>query len=112
MDHHQTAELHEPVEGVELAQLSSGELMSVQYFRIAPGASVPMHSHRHEQAGYVFDGALTFVLEDESEVAVSAGDSYTFQGNESHAAENRGENPVVGIDVFSPPRTDPPWADE
>jgi hypothetical protein len=32
-------------------------------------------------------------------------------GEEVHGAENRGEETVLGVDVFSPPRTDPDWAE-
>lgn len=112
MEHVSTTavEFAEPVEGVRLALLAAGEAMSVQEFRIEPGATVPEHSHPHEQVGYLSEGRLTFVLEDGEEVLIEAGESYRFAGDEPHAAENRGEKPVEGIDVFSPPRTDPDWA--
>jgi quercetin dioxygenase-like cupin family protein len=102
-------ETTEAGEGVNLAQLAAGELMSVQYFRIDPGAEVPLHDHPHEQTGFVYRGELTFLDEDGEETVVVAGDSYTIPGDEVHAAENRGEGPVEGVDIFSPPRETPPW---
>jgi quercetin dioxygenase-like cupin family protein len=101
----------EAVPKVHLQQGAAGSETSVQHFEIEPGAEVPEHSHPHEQAGYVTQGELTFVLDDE-EVVVGPGDSYVLDGEEPHGAENRGEETVVGVDVFSPPRTDPDWAED
>lgn len=98
----------EAVDGVFLSQLAAGTEMSVQHFRIEPDAVVPEHSHPHEQAGYVTAGTLTFLVDGE-EVAVSAGDSYAIPGEEPHAAANRGDDPVEGVDIFAPPRVNPDW---
>ncbi|RBI63688.1 cupin domain-containing protein [halophilic archaeon] len=100
----------EAVDGVFLTQLAAGERMSVQHFHIEPGATVPEHSHRHEQAGFVYASALTFLVDGE-EFVIEENDSYSVPGGEPHAAENRTDDPVRGIDVFSPPRTDPDWRD-
>ena len=99
----------EAVEGVHLSLLAGGDRMNVQRFEIDPGAEVPEHSHPHEQVGMVVEGRLTFVLEDGSERTVGPGDAFAIPGEEAHAAENRGESPVVGYDVFSPPRENPDW---
>lgn len=98
-------------DGVELTYLIEGERMSVLHFRIAPGTTVPMHDHPHEQAGYLLRGEFTFVLEDGEERLVRPGDSYMTAGDEPHAAENRGDEPVEGIEVFSPPRPPGYWRD-
>ena len=37
------------------------------------------------------------------------GDTYAIPAREPHGAENRGETIVRGVDVFSPPRTNPSW---
>ncbi len=102
----------EAVNDVELTQLAVGERMSVQHFNIEPGAVVPEHAHPHEQAGFIYAGELTFLLPDDGERTVEAGESYLLTGDEPHAAENRGEEPVLGIDVFSPPRANPAWLDD
>lgn len=99
----------EVADGVHLAQLSTGETMSVQGFRIEPGARVPEHSHRHEQSGTIHAGTLTFLV-DGDRLAVRPGDSYVVPGGEPHGAVNEGDEVVEGIDVFSPPRPDPDWA--
>ncbi|MGB9987561.1 cupin domain-containing protein [Salarchaeum japonicum] len=98
----------EAVDGVYLAELSVGANMSVQHFHIQPGASVPEHSHPHEQVGFVYDGALTFEVDGEEHV-VTTGESYVIPADEPHAAHNVGDTPVDGIDVFSPPRENPDW---
>jgi quercetin dioxygenase-like cupin family protein len=98
----------EAVEGVHLAQLATGEGMSVQHFDFEVGADVPEHDHEHEQAGFIYAGVLTFLIEGE-EVVCEPGDSYVIPSNTTHGAENRGEDPVRGVDVFSPPRPNPDW---
>jgi quercetin dioxygenase-like cupin family protein len=105
-DHEST----EVVDGVHLVQLAAGDRMSVQHFHIEPGATVPEHSHEHEQVGFVYDSALTFRIDGE-EFVIEENDSYSIPGDEPHAAENRTDDPVRGIDVFSPPRTNPDWQD-
>lgn len=99
----------EVVEGVHLTQLAAGERMSVQHFHIEPGAVVPEHDHEHEQAGFAYRGAGTFVLGGE-ELVVGPGESYSVPGGEPHAVENRGDEAFVGVDIFSPPRLDVPWS--
>jgi quercetin dioxygenase-like cupin family protein len=102
---------HEVVPGVHLTQLVAGERTSVQHFHIEPGAVVPEHSHEHEQAGYVVRGTATFLRDGEETEIVSPGESYVLSPDEPHAVENRADVPVEGIDVFSPPRTEPDWGE-
>jgi quercetin dioxygenase-like cupin family protein len=105
----------EVVEGVYLTQLAVGEQMSVQHFHIEPGGRVPVHSHPHEQAGYVVHGTVTFYIDgdersddrDGAEHVISPGESYVIPGETPHTAENRADIPVDGIDVFSPPGSTP-----
>jgi quercetin dioxygenase-like cupin family protein len=115
----------EAVEGVHLKLLAGGEEANLQHFFIEPGATVPEHSHPHEQLGLVVQGTLTFVVDSGAsetprvngdavngeEYPVGEGDTYHLAGGEAHAAENRGDVPVVGYDVFAPPREDPDWRD-
>ena len=98
----------DPVDGAHLKLLAGGEKMNIQHFRVEPGTTVPEHSHPHEQVGFVVSGEAVF-LADGEEIPVSAGDSFAIPGGEPHALENRGEEPIVGIDIFSPPRENPSW---
>jgi quercetin dioxygenase-like cupin family protein len=104
------AETVEAVPDVHLSRLAAGDEMSVQGYTIDPGATVPAHSHPHEQAGLAIRGEAIFRLDGEERV-VTAGDSYVIPGGQTHAVENRGAGPFEGVDVFSPPRTDPDWRD-
>ena len=101
----------EVLDGVTLAQLAAGDRMSVQHFDIEPGALVDDHSHEHEQAGFLFGGSILFTVDGE-EYQVDAGDAYVIPGEAVHSAESNGEESAVGVEIFSPPRLDPPWADD
>lgn len=106
-DHEET----EVLDDVFLAQLAAGERMSVQHFRIEPGAVVGDHNHEHEQTGFLFSGSIEFTV-DGKEYSVESGDSYVIPSNAVHAAENRGDEAAVGVELFSPPRPTPPWMEE
>lgn len=101
----------EAVPGVHLQQGAAGAESSIQRFYIEPGAEVPEHDHHHEQVGVVTNGTLTFRVGEE-ELHVHEGDTYVIPGGEPHSAENEGEVPVEGFDVFAPPRTEPDWLEE
>ncbi|WP_207591043.1 cupin domain-containing protein [Halomontanus rarus] len=98
----------EAVDGVHLAVLAGTESMNVQHFEIEPGAVVEEHSHPNEQTGIVYEGELTFLTGSE-EIVCGPGDSYAIPDDEPHAAENRGDETVRGVDIFSPPRENPSW---
>lgn len=101
-------EFDEVVEGVQLADLATGARTSMKFWRIEPGATLPTHRHHNEQIGFVVSGVLTAVLED-GERELRPGDSYAFLSEELHGAENRGDEPAVGVGVLSPPRSEPKW---
>ncbi|WP_254763002.1 cupin domain-containing protein [Natrinema marinum] len=101
----------EAADGVHLALLAGTDSMNVQHFEIEPGATVDEHSHPHEQTGFIAAGELTFLVEGD-EIVCGPGDSYAIPGGEPHAAENRADEPVRGVDIFSPPREDPTWQTE
>jgi mannose-6-phosphate isomerase-like protein (cupin superfamily) len=110
-----TPEANETVEvneGVHLTQLAAGERMSIQHLRMEPGGEVPTHSHHHEQVGFVYQGTQTFLLEDDVAVDIGPGESYFLESEEPHGAINVGDEDLLAIDIFSPPRTNPPWLEE
>jgi quercetin dioxygenase-like cupin family protein len=102
------SETSEAADGVHLAIMAGAEEMNVQHFEIEPGAAVEEHSHPHEQTGFIYEGELTF-HSDGNEVVCGPGDSYAIPGDQPHAAENRGDETVRGVDIFSPPRENPSW---
>lgn len=103
-------ESSEAVEGCHLTQLAAGEQTSIQFFEFDPESTVPEHSHHHEQTGFIIEGELTFFRGDD-ETVVGPGESFTIPPEEPHGAENRGDVHVRGLEVFSPPRTEPDWAE-
>ncbi|WP_436347201.1 cupin domain-containing protein [Natronorubrum sp. FCH18a] len=98
----------EAADGVQLALMAGSESMNVQHFEIEPGAVVEEHSHPNEQTGFIYEGELVFVSNGE-EVVCGPGDSYAIPGDQPHGAENRGDETVRGVDIFSPPRENPNW---
>lgn len=110
MDHIQTADVtaEEVADGVYLGDLSMGERASMKYWRIEPGATLPAHEHDNEQIGYVLSGTLIAIVEGD-EVVLEEGDAYRFPSNEYHGAENRRDEPAIGLGVLAPPRQQPDW---
>lgn len=103
-----TAEIFD---GVSLTQLVAGDEMSLQHYRIEPGAVVERHDHPHEQAGYLMTGTLTWQIDGET-IETEAGEAYVIPGDEAHRVENRGTEAAIGVELFSPPRPNPPWLED
>jgi quercetin dioxygenase-like cupin family protein len=104
-------ERQEVAEGVYLADLAESRRACMKHWRVEPGATLPTHRHENDQIGYVLSGELVAVVDGE-EHRLEPGDSYAFPGQELHGAENRGDEPAVGIGVLSPPREEPDWGTE
>lgn len=62
---------------------------------------VPMHSHPHEQIGYVARGAIEFTIGNRIAV-LRAGDAYVIPGSVPHGC--RALEDSLAIDIFSPVR--------
>ena len=90
-------------DGIDRQILSSTRLM-VCRFSFAPGVVTPVHSHPHEQLTFVERGRVRFRVAGADHVA-SAGDMLLFPSGVEHGATMLDE-PVVLVDVFSPPRED------
>ena len=89
--------------GVVRRTLNEGERMMLCEIGLARGAIVPMHSHPHEQIGYLSSGRLLFVIGDE-EREIKAGDSWCVPGDVPHGVTALEDS--IAIDIFSPPRDD------
>ncbi len=87
-------------------------------YRIAPGHSVRLHTHRGAQIGVILSGGGVhrFVLEIEkngrvrrvtTELTVHAGDCYYIPPNTPHGFDSDPRRPVVAIDIMigPPPRS-------
>jgi quercetin dioxygenase-like cupin family protein len=91
------------VEGVEGRPLFGSNAM-VNLIEFSAGATVPAHSHPHEQLGIVLRGMQALVIDG---VARELGpmEGYVLPGNVEHSAYCGPEGATV-IDIFCPVRED------
>lgn len=93
----------EALPGIYRKTLIYNENMMLCHFILDKNSTVPLHSHREHQIGYVIKGKLQFFTENE-EFLAHKGESYVFKSNEKHGAKVLEDSEV--IDVFNPPRED------
>lgn len=79
-----------------------GEKLMMVIVDIEDGAEVAIHSHMHEQAGTVLQGAMELTIADETRV-LRTGDFYLIPGGVQHSARSIG-GPCQALDIFAPPR--------
>jgi quercetin dioxygenase-like cupin family protein len=77
--------------------------MTFSYWRIEEGASLPDHSHPHEQVANIIEGKMEFNLNGEIQV-ISPGDVVVIPPNVPHCGKAITECRI--IDVFHPARED------
>ncbi|MCZ7569145.1 MAG: cupin domain-containing protein [Ardenticatenaceae bacterium] len=85
-----------------LARTFWGDKMLMSVVEFLPGATVPDHSHAHEQVGIVLEGELTMTIGDQTKV-LRPGDVYVIPGDVEHNAKAEG-GPAKVLDIFSPVR--------
>lgn len=91
-------------EGAERRLLSyGGSLMTVE-FRFAAGVTAPMHSHPHEQIGYVVSGELDLLRDGQAPQRLRAGWSYYVPPHVLHGIVTYA--PTIVLDCFTPLRDD------
>lgn len=81
----------------------SDNIMNVELL-FEKGAKGEMHSHPHEQIGYVIEGSLVFHEEGKEDVVLGSGDSYIVAPNVSHGIDCLTN--VKLLDIFTPMRSD------
>jgi len=94
-------------DGAKRQVLSYGEnLMLVQFtFEAEKGQDAWVHSHPHEQVGYVVSGELDLFIEGQPEkIRLTAGGSYYVPPNVRHGVTTF--CPTVLVDAFTPHRAD------
>lgn len=94
----------EPVEGVEMSILGSGEKMTLVRMVIKPKAIFPKHKHINEQIGICLEG-YGELISNGNRLKVEPGVSWCIPGNEPHSFIN-GDRTTVIIEGWSPPRED------
>lgn len=90
-----------PLSGIEQKTLVHGDKTLMVEFRLEKGAALPIHSHPHEQIGYLVKGRIRMTIGAEIH-EVAPGDSWCIPGGVSHNAEIIEAS--VAIEVFSPVR--------
>ena len=91
-------------EGAERRILSHGGGMMLVQFSFEAGISAPIHSHPHEQIGYVVSGEIDLIMAGHATTRLTAGCSYYVAPNISHGIVTHA--PSVLIDCFTPWRED------
>ena len=93
----------EVLPGIRLKTLVHGEKTLFAEFRMEAGSKLPMHSHPHEQTGFLVTGRVRLTIGDRT-CDVAPGDSWCIPGNTEHSAEILEQSHA--IEVFSPVRED------
>lgn len=92
-----------PIDKIHMKTLAFGEKSLMTEFRMKEGACLPLHSHEHEQTGYLISGELTLYIGADV-FNVNPGDSWSIPGGIEHRAIIHKDS--VAIEVFSPVRED------
>lgn len=98
--------LKKTFKGVNLDSLAVGEMSMVTKMNYVKGNFATLHTHPHEQCGYVISGEYRLIVDGDEKIDVimHAGDTYAIPGNTPHSFEVIEGGEV--IDVFTPLRED------
>jgi quercetin dioxygenase-like cupin family protein len=91
-------------EGGERRVLSYGGGIMLVQFTFAAGVTAAMHSHPHEQIGYVVSGAIDLIVDGQPQAHLTAGSSYYVAPNVQHGIVTHA--PSMLLDFFAPIRED------
>lgn len=95
----------ETSKGVRVWIIANGDKLTMILVELDEGAEVQLHSHPHEQAGYIVKGRVEFRTPSGAHI-LSEGMAYLVRSNEPHEVRNLGPGTAIAIEVFSPPRED------
>lgn len=98
--------LKKTFKGVNLDSLAVGEKSMVTKMNYVKGNFADLHTHPHEQCGYVISGKYRLIVEcdERIDVIMHPGDTYAIPGDTPHSFEVLEGGEVV--DVFTPHRED------
>ncbi|HWQ14309.1 MAG TPA: cupin domain-containing protein [Roseiflexaceae bacterium] len=91
-------------EGARRRVLSYGGGMMAVQFEFDAGVSAPIHSHPHEQIGYVVSGEIDLIMEGRETARLRAGCTYYVPPNVRHGIVTH--TPTTLLDCFTPIRED------
>ncbi len=81
----------------------SDNIMNVELL-FEKGAKGDMHSHPHEQIGYIIEGSLVFHEAGKEDITLNTGDTYYVAPNVEHGIDCL--TAVKLLDIFTPMRED------
>ena len=81
-----------------------GDALMLNLVELDPNSDVPLHSHPHEQMGYVLEGEINLIVEGVDHW-LGPGDAFQVPGGVEHAAKGGAAGCRV-LDVFHPVRED------
>lgn len=90
-------------DGIERQNLAYGEHTHMVKFFLQKGKSVPVHTHPHEQTGYLLKGKMLMKIDGE-DYELEEGDSWSIKGTVPHGVRLIEDCWVV--EIFSPVRED------
>ena len=89
--------------GITRRTVAHGKTMYQMMATLAPGSTMPAHSHPQEQIVHILEGQMRLIV-DGVPHELSTGDSFYLASNLPHGVETL--LPTRVLDTFSPPRTD------
>jgi len=89
--------------GLVRKTLAQGQSMMICEFKFDALVEIPIHTHPHEQVGYLVEGHVEMVI-DGKKYELKKGDSYYAPSNVPHGVFIL--EPSVIVDTFCPPRED------
>jgi quercetin dioxygenase-like cupin family protein len=81
-----------------------GDAVQLNLVDLDPNATVSLHSHPHEQLGYVISGEITMTIGGVDH-PLGSGDAYQIPGDVEHGAR-AGRSGCRVLDIFHPVRED------
>ena len=94
---------HDLIPGIRVSTLVHGEKTLMARFELQERAFLPLHSHAHEQTGYLVSGRMTMTIGG-TEHHFGPGDSWCIAPGVEHGAVVH--ETALAIEVFSPVRQD------
>lgn len=85
------------------ARFVAGDKLHALFGRAEPNASLPLHSHPHEQISYVLEGQMHFQVGDTG-YDLGPGDGLAIPGGVTHGAIRIGPEGASFVEIFTPLR--------
>lgn len=76
--------------------------MQLVWAEFQPGSTYDLHSHEREQFSFMLSGRMRLTVGDEV-AEIGPGDMWHAPSNVVHGGEVLGDEPVIFVDVYSPP---------